>query len=81
MTRAQRQCGYCGLDLVEDRARFEVRVAADYQPRPEACPGTYCGYECWEAAKTRKVVHDSMKTLISDAETVLSDEGKLLGGR
>ena len=82
MTRApNKACEYCGAPLQDDRARFEVRVAPDYQPRPEACPGTYCGVFCWEAAKVRKSVHSSLKTLISDAETVLSDEGKLLGGR
>ena len=66
-----RNCQYCGEKLTEDRARFEVRVAPDYQPKPEACPGTYCGVFCWDAAK---MVHHLRRRLIGDAETVLGKE-------
>ena len=79
MTRSpNKSCGYCGQPLQEDRARFEVRVAPDYQPRPEAAEGTYCGSFCWEAAKTVKSVDSVIKSYHQDCETVLSDEGKLL---
>ena len=74
---ARRQCAWCGLGLLEDAARFEVRVAADLPRREEYAAGLYCGYPCWEAARVRKSVHDAMKTLHADAETVLSDEGKI----
>lgn len=78
MTRApNKSCAYCGIGLPDGNARFEVRVASDYQ-LAHAPVGTFCDCECWEAAKVRKSVHSAMKTLISDAETVLSDEGKLL---
>ena len=78
MTRApNKSCAYCGQPLQDDRARFEVRVAPDYPLKAEACPATYCHYECWEAAKVRKSVQDVAKGLITDAETVLSDEGKI----
>ena len=75
---ARRHCAYCGCDLLEGNARFEVRVAADLPRREEYAGGLYCGHPCWEAARVRKSVHDAMKNLIGDAETVLSDEGKLL---
>ena len=73
-----KHCEYCNAKLTDDRARFEVRVAPDYQPRPEAAPGTYCSDFCWEAAKVRKSVEGIAKNLILDAECVLSEEDKLL---
>ena len=76
MTRA---CAYCGQKLTEDRARFEVRVAPDYPLKAEACPATYCHYECWEAAKVRKSVDSIAKFFHQDCETVLGEEDTLLG--
>lgn len=79
MTRAPaRVCAYCDAPLRDGDARFEVRVAADYQLAAGPV-GTYCSVFCWEAAKVRKAVDGIAKNLISDAECVLSDEGKLTG--
>ena len=74
---ARRHCAYCGLGLLEDDARFEVRVTSDLPRREEYAGGLYCAYECWEAARVRKSVDSVIKSYHQDAETVLSDEGKI----
>ena len=68
-----KHCDWCAEKLTDERSRFEVRVAPGY----DHLVGIFCGCECWEAAKVRKSVQTTLKTLISDAETVLSDEGKI----
>ena len=74
---ARRHCAYCGIGLLEPDARFEVRVAINHQPLPGAGVGTYCSAFCWEAAKVRISVEIVRERLHADAETVLSDEGKI----
>ena len=79
MTRSpNKSCGYCGQSLHDSRARFEVRVAPDYQLREGEVVGTFCAANCWEAAKARKSVETTMKRLHSDMETVLGDAEKIL---
>ena len=71
-------CAFCATPLTNDRSRFEVRVAPGATVIHEPAPGTYCGVFCWEAARVAKTVQACTKSLISDAETVLGEDGKLM---
>ena len=79
MTHTVKHCAYthCGAPLKEDQARFEVRVASECEARGDTACGVFCDHLCWQAATALKSVEGIAKHLLCDAETVLSEEGKI----